>query len=70
MVRKADREDGRAQTLTLTPRAISIVPELATLADRNDAEFFGCLTRAEREELERLLKQLVEHGRMTAVPIE
>ena len=70
IVRKADRDDGRAQTLALTRRGASLVPELAALADQNDVEFFGCLTRAERKELERLLKQLVEHGQMTAVPIE
>jgi hypothetical protein len=35
---------------------------LAALADQNDAEFFGCLTGAEREWLERLLKRLVKHG--------
>ena len=70
IVRKADRDDGRAQTLALTPQGVSLLPELAALADQNDAEFFGCLTRTEREALERLLKQLVEHGQMTAVPIE
>ena len=70
IVRKADRDDGRAQTLALTPRAISLVPELAALADQNDLEFFGCLTKAERKELERLLKQLVEHGQMKAVPVQ
>ena len=70
IVRKADRDDGRAQTLALTPQGTSLLPELTALADQNDAEFFGCLTRAEREALERLLKQLVEHGQMTDVPIE
>lgn len=70
IVRKADRDDGRSQTLALTPRGASMVPELAALADQNDAEFFGCLTGAERKELERLLKELVQHGQMTAVPIE
>lgn len=70
IVRKADRDDGRSQTLALTPRGARLVPELAALADQNDAEFFGCLTGAERKELERLLKELVQHGQMTAVPIE
>lgn len=70
IVRKADRNDGRAQTLALTPRGIGLVPELAALANQNDAEFFGCLTKADREVLERLLKRLVAHGQMTAVPIE
>ena len=70
IVRKADSDDGRAQTLALTPRGSGLVPELAALADQNDAEFFGGLSRAERATLERLLKRLVEHGRMTAMPIE
>ena len=70
IIRKADRDDGRSQTLALTPWGKSLVPELAALADQNDAEFFGDLTKAERETLERLLKRLVEHGHMTAIPIE
>jgi len=70
IVRRASREDGRAQTLALTPQGRSLVPELAALADKNDAEFFGGLTATERKTLERLLKQLVAHGRMTAMPTE
>ncbi len=70
VVRKASRDDGRAQTLALTPRGTELVPQLAALADRNDAEFFGCLSETERETMERLLKRLVEFGRMTTLPIE
>lgn len=62
--------DGRAQTLALTARGFGLVPELAALAARNDAEFFECLTREDRETLERLLKHLAERGHMTAIPIE
>ncbi|MEI9965218.1 MAG: MarR family transcriptional regulator [Caulobacteraceae bacterium] len=70
VVREANREDGRAQTLALTAEGTRLAPELAALADRNDAEFFGGLTGAERETLERLLKRIVEHGRLTAMPTE
>jgi DNA-binding MarR family transcriptional regulator len=70
VVREASENDGRAQTLALTDRAIDLVPDLAALADCNDAQIFGCLTEAERETLERLLKSLAERGRMTAIPIE
>lgn len=70
VIRRADSDDGRAQTLALTPRGISLVPELAALADRNDAQFFGALTTAERETLEHLLKRLVDHGRITGTPVE
>lgn len=68
--RAASMNDGRAQTLALTARGFGLVPELAALADRNDAEFFECLTREDRETLERLLKHLAERGHMTAIPIE
>ena len=70
IMREASPDDGRAQTLALTKRGIDLVPELARLADRNDAEFFACLTADEREGLERLLKRLVERGQMTAIPVE
>ncbi len=70
IVRRANRDDGRAQTLALTPRGTGLVPELSALADRNDAEFFDHLSQAERETLERLLKRTAEHRHMTAVPIE
>jgi DNA-binding MarR family transcriptional regulator len=69
VIREASANDGRAQTLVLTPRGGELVPRLAALADSNDAEFFGCLTAPERETLEQLLKSLAERGRMTAIPI-
>jgi DNA-binding MarR family transcriptional regulator len=68
--REASPDDGRAQTLALTGRGIDLVPELARLADRNDAEFFACLTAGERESLDRLLKRLAERGHMSAIPVE
>lgn len=70
IVRKASREDRRAQTLALTPQGSRLVPELAALADSNDAEFFDHLAAPEREFLERLLKRTAEHRRMTAMPID
>lgn len=70
ILREASADDGRAQTLALTDRGSALVPDLAALADRNDAEFFGCLTTGERETLGRLLKSLTRRGHMTAIPIE
>src|SRR6202453_5123417 len=40
LVRTADPQDGRAQTLSLTRAGSSMVPRLAALADANDAAFF------------------------------
>jgi len=70
IIRKADTDDGRGQTLQLTPRGRSLVPELALLADTNDAEFFGGLSKADRGTLERLLRRLADQGQMTTMPID
>lgn len=70
IVRETSRDDGRAQTLALTPQGTSLLPELAAIADRNDAEFFNHLTADEREALKRLLKRLVERCQITTTPIE
>lgn len=69
VIREANTDDGRAQTLALTDRGSALVPDLAALADRNDAEFFESLTTGERETLGRLLKSLAQRGDMTAIPI-
>lgn len=69
VLREASVEDGRAQTLALTGRGLALVPDLAALADRNDAEFFDGLTEDERATLARLLRRVAERGRMTATPI-
>ncbi len=70
IVRRSSAEDGRSQTLALTKRGTELVPELAALADRNDAEFFDHLSAEDRRRLERLLKRLVERCRMTSIPID
>ncbi|WP_431282603.1 MarR family winged helix-turn-helix transcriptional regulator [Humitalea sp. 24SJ18S-53] len=70
MLRRASPDDGRAQTLALTPRGTSLVPALAALADRNDAAFFDHLSAEERETLERLLKRMVAQSRMTTIPMD
>lgn len=70
IVRMADAEDGRGQTLALTPRGHTLVPELAALADENDAEFFGGMSKSDRETLETLMRQLAAQGRMTMMPLK
>jgi DNA-binding MarR family transcriptional regulator len=70
VAREADSDDGRAQTLALTPRGAALVPELAALADRNDAEVFDALDPGERDALRRLLARLVERARITTPPTD
>lgn len=67
-LRAADPEDGRAQLLTLTPRARRLVPKLAALADDNDDTFFSGLRTSERADLERILKKIVAGRGITAIP--
>ncbi len=68
--RKESTEDRRYQDIELTAKAITLVPKLTTLADENDAEFFSCLSRAERSQLEALLQKLAAHHQITRAPIE
>lgn len=70
IVRVPSPDDGRAQTLALTTKGKKLVPELARIADQNDREFFNCLSHAERESLEGLLKRMVAHGEMTTIPVD
>lgn len=70
ILRTADPQDGRAQTLSLTATGRALVPELAALADRNDAEFFDHLAADERAALERILKEIVERRGLIAMPVD
>lgn len=68
--RTADASDGRAQVLALTPPGADLVPELAALADQNDAKFFEGLSAYERILMRRALETLVRHHKLTGAPID
>lgn len=68
--RNGSGTDKRGQSLTLAPEGREKVPRLARLADANDAEYFGVLTRDERDALDRLLRALVERRGLTATPVD
>lgn len=65
-----DAHDRRFQSLALTGIGRRIVPQLAALADQNDAEFFGHLTREQRASLMDAMKQLVRQNHLSRVPVE
>jgi DNA-binding MarR family transcriptional regulator len=69
VAREANAADARAQTLALTQKGYGLVPELAALADENDAEFFGHLKPDERLVLQRVLKGIVEGRGLQSVPV-
>lgn len=60
----------RGQMLALTKGGRALVPRLAALADRNDADFFDVLTPAERAELGRLLRKIAAGRNLIEIPIE
>lgn len=68
--RAANNEDRRYQSLALTPAGRTLVPELAALADRNDAEFFGHLSKADRAAVERIMRGIVQRSDLREVPVE
>ena len=70
LVRTADANDGRAQTLALTSAGRALVPKLAALADANDVEFFGHLKSKDRAALFRILREIVEHRGLKSLPID
>jgi len=70
VLRRASAEDGRAQTLALTPKGARLVPDLAALADRNDTDAFAALSRAERKTLETLLRRIAADRGITAPPLD
>ncbi len=69
VIRVANPSDARAQTLALTSQGRALVPELAVLADQNDAEFFDHLSVGERKHLENVLKDLIGRRGLTSIPL-
>ncbi|MBK8198854.1 MAG: MarR family transcriptional regulator [Acidobacteria bacterium] len=69
LLRRANEEDARAHTLSLTPEGKRLVPQLAALADANDQAFFADLSPAERAALEDTLRRLAARFGKTSLPI-
>ena len=70
VAREESRDDKRAHSLSLTTKGRTTIPVLASLADKNDAEFFGVLTKKEHETLDRILKVLAKRRGLKASPVD
>jgi len=70
VIRTPDAIDGRAHTLSLTATARRLVPVLAKLADENDQEWFGHLPPETIVALTGMLRGIVDHHQLHAVPLE
>lgn len=68
--RTENTDDRRYQTLSLTLVARRLVPELAALADQNDAEFFDILTSIERKTIQTAMRKIVNRRGLRAVPVD
>lgn len=68
--REDSAEDGRAHSLAVTMVGRALVPELAKLADSNDADFFGDLTPDDRATMERVLKTVIDRHGIKFPPVQ
>jgi len=68
--RKPDADDGRAHVVVLTAAGRRLVPELAQLADENDAHYFGTLTTDERTRLAAILQSIAHTHQLSQLPTE
>ncbi len=70
VTRKESADDRRYQDIELTAKGTALVPKLASLADKNDEEFFSSLTKSERGQLTGLLKKLADAHQLKTMPVE
>ncbi|HMD22249.1 MAG TPA: MarR family transcriptional regulator [Alloacidobacterium sp.] len=70
IARRAHETDGRAQVVRLTASGRTLVPRLAALADKNDAEFFSHFSADEKQALVEAMRKTVEAHGLSAVPVE
>ena len=68
--RAPGKGDRRYQQVGLTQAGRALVPELARLADANDAEFFGHLAPDQREAVEAMLRDVVRRHGLTLTPTD
>ena len=69
VTRTTSEQDARSQMLALTRQGRAVVPKLAAIADRNDAEFFGHLSPRERTAIEDVMKNIVRRLGLKGQPV-
>ncbi len=70
IAKSAGGSDRRTQILALTHSGRALVPKLAALADKNDAEFFGHLPKETKATLMRVLREIVRRHGLRGTPID
>jgi DNA-binding MarR family transcriptional regulator len=69
LTRTSNAGDRRFQALALTLAGRALTPELAVLADQNDAEFFDHLEPEQRAAIEGAMKEIVQRRGLRTIPI-
>jgi DNA-binding MarR family transcriptional regulator len=70
VIRTPSHKDRRFQDMALTDAGRTLVPALAAIADRNDAEFFSSLAPADRVKLKQMMRDIVRLRGLRTTPIE
>jgi DNA-binding MarR family transcriptional regulator len=70
VTRRERSDDRRFQSIALTAAGRRLIPQLATLADQNDDEFFHPLSTLERAALIATMKKLVQAHGLQTLPTE
>ena len=70
ITRRERSDDRRFQSIALTAAGRRLIPQLATLADQNDEEFFRPLSAGERAALIATMKKLVQAHGLQTLPTE
>jgi DNA-binding MarR family transcriptional regulator len=70
ITRRERADDRRFQSIALTAAGLRLLPQLATLADENDEEFFHPLTARERAALIATMRKLVRAHDLQTLPTE
>jgi DNA-binding MarR family transcriptional regulator len=70
IARRERSDDRRFQSIALTAAGRRLIPQLATLADQNDEEFFHPLSVGERAALIAMMKKLVQAHGLQTLPTE
>ncbi len=63
-------QDKRYQQIALTESGRVLVPQLAKLADENDAKFFAHLSQKQKDIFVAILKETVQTHHLRKVPVE
>lgn len=70
VTRRESSRDRRYQDIELTAAAVALVPKLARLADENDEQFFGVLSKSERAALAAILQKAVAIHGLRKMPVD